>query len=191
MRTTFFAAAMLALLGQAAYLESVDFDLADYDTELAEIEDDMDLAQIMDYDFDGEDLAEVEDDSDDDAQIDSDSEGEVESDVESEVESEVDSEGEENEASNVVIKLDKQECPEEEKKVPFEQAMLGALGELSTKSNELAKALQIQFAKNKKLAESKTMLVDGKIDIMPAGQAPDPQPKKKSQAATVTISGKK
>ena len=69
MRTTFFAAAMLALLGQAAYLESVDFDLADYDTELAEVEDDMDLAQIMDYDFEGEDLAEVESASEDDDDI--------------------------------------------------------------------------------------------------------------------------
>merc|ERR1712060_289492 len=97
----------------------------------------------------------------------------------------------EEEVGGIRIKLNKQECPEEEKKVPFEQAMLGALGELSTKSNELAKALQIQFDKNKKLAESKTMLVNGKIDIKPAGQAPDPEPKKKSQAATVTISGKK
>ena len=75
--------------------------------------------------------------------------------------------------------------------MPFEQAMLGALGELSTKSNELAKALQIQFDKTKKLAETKTMLVSGTIDIKPAGQAPDPVPeKKKSAGATIKLGGK-
>ena len=36
------------------------------------------------------------------------------------------------------------------------------------------------------------MMVSGKIDIKPAGQAPDPEPKKKGEkGATVTISGKK
>ena len=76
----------------------------------------------------------------------------------------------------IVITLDKPECKEEEQKVPFEQAMLGALGELSTKSNELAKALSMQFGKNKKLEEANTAVVSGRLDISPAG--PGPQEKK-------------
>ena len=73
----------------------------------------------------------------------------------------------------IVITLDKPECKEEEKKVPFEQAMLGALGELSTKSNELAKALSMQFTKNKQLESTNTQVVSGRLDISPAGPAAD------------------
>ena len=144
MRTSFYIAALLGFVAmetQAARLESVDFDLADYDEELAETNE-FDLAEIdLESDADAEydeDDAQVDSEADsdvdaesEDAQIDSDSEGEAD----------VDADACEEVVNGIRIKLDKPGCPEEEKKVPFEQAMLGALGELSTKSNELAKAL--------------------------------------------------
>ena len=77
----------------------------------------------------------------------------------------------------IIITLDKPECKEEEKKVPFEQAMLGALGELSTKSNELAKALSMEYTKNKKLECQNTQVVSGRLEISPAGPGPDPSKK--------------
>ena len=152
MRIAFCAAALIGLLSYeatAASLESVDFDLADYDTELAEIDGDdydYDLAQIEDEDWDY-DFAQIDEEEDDMAEIDSEVDSEVDSDAESDSEIDSDADGEvdadacEEMVNGIVIKLDKPGCPEEEKKVPFEQAMLGALGELSTKSNELAKAL--------------------------------------------------
>ena len=79
--------------------------------------------------------------------------------------------------NGIIITLDKPECKEEEKKVPFEQAMLGALGELSTKSNELAKALSMEYTKNKKLECQNTQVVSGRLEISPAGPGPDPSKK--------------
>jgi len=59
------------------------------------------------------------------------------------------------------------DCVKDEAKVPFESAMLGALNELGSKSNELASALDMQFKKNAKLAASKVMSVSGTISITP------------------------
>jgi len=191
MKLSFFAAALIGLISQtqAVTLEGTDYDFADY--ELAEIEEDADyenydLAQLYD-DVDEDDylFGETEEESDSDFDL-------AETDDESDYDfAQINSEGDECSAcsaakatacntcgapradNNIVLSVQAPECsaPKEEKKEPFEKAMLGALNELGNKSNQLATALDMQFKKNAKLAESKTMSVSGAISITPAAAA--------------------
>ena len=89
--------------------------------------------------------------------------------------------------NGVVIRLQTPECQQKaaavEPQLSFEQQMLLALQELSGKSMELYDALKIQFTKNQKLAEAKTMSISGTIavtpkieDCKPLEEAPAPCP---------------
>ena len=180
MKTTFFAAALIGLISrsQAVSLEGVEFDLADY--ELAE--EGTDLAQIYtdDADFEEYDLAEVYGETEEEDEF-----AEVSSDVEDDSDeyefAQTDSLGDSEEcdkckmankdgcgdAVTLSVQAPKCEC-KEEKKEPFEQAMLKALNELGNKSTQLATALDMQFKKNAKLAASNTMAVSGSISIEPS-----------------------
>ena len=71
--------------------------------------------------------------------------------------------------NGMVIRIDTPECnAKADKKEPFETAMLSAMKELGSKSNELATALELQFKKNEKLAKTNTVSLTGSIDLTPA-----------------------
>ena len=67
------------------------------------------------------------------------------------------------------IRLNTPEC-KEEKKVPFESAVMGALQELGSKSNDLAVALQTQFEKNRQLKAGQIMNVSGQLIVRPKSE---------------------
>ena len=109
----------------------------------------------------------------------------AEVDTDSEVDSEVDSDGEcdafagvdedcLDSVNGIKIVMDTPKCQEQARSCGcapkcegFEDAMLGAMGELSTNANKLADALKKQFAKNKELAAAKSMKVSGNLDFTP------------------------
>ena len=195
MKLSFFAAALIGLISQAdaLSLEGHEFDFADY--ELAEVEeqdfDTTDLAQIYeaaaDYDFEEDVYAQTEESmSDDDLFAETE---ESDEDLFAETEEEEDdmfaqisAVGEGHTTANaitdaecekmqngMVIRIDNPECNAKVvKKEPFENAMLSAMKELGSKSNELATALELQFKKNEKLAKTNTVSITGSIDLTPA-----------------------
>lgn len=197
MKLSLFATALISLLqyAEAVTLEGVDFDLADYElaeddaTELAQVYDDdvpadFQLAELYGEDWELReeyDLAEVSSEfSDSSAEIEELAESDAEED-----DSEYElaqlygaSEGEQCDAcakqggNAVTLSMEAPKCePKEEKKEPFEKAMLSALNELGNKSSQLATALEMQFKKNEKLAASNTMQVSGSIQISPNAAA--------------------
>ena len=74
---------------------------------------------------------------------------------------------------NIVLKTP--DCKAEEKQCekttykPFNEAIVGALGEISGNSTKLAEALQRQFDKTKELADSKVIKVSGCLGFEQTG----------------------
>jgi hypothetical protein len=109
----------------------------------------MELAEIDSESDSNMELAEVSESETDYEFAQTDAESESESESEEFAQTEVDSDGEssltadacEQIVNGVTIRMTTPECKKEEVKVPFESAMLGALNELGSKSNELAAAL--------------------------------------------------
>ena len=93
------------------------------------------------------------------------------------------------------IRLNTPEC-KEEKKVPFEAAVTGALGELSSKSNDLASALKVQFEKNRQLKAGQIMNVSGQLIVRPKSEDLEvtvpkkEEDEKKDKPVTVKVEGK-
>lgn len=183
---------------QGVDFDFADYELAEQDNEqddyeLAQVYDDdyadLELAEVFAEDEDNwltdeEELAEVSSESE------SDSESESESETDSNSDSESNSESDSEDLAQISNNSDNDECaackaaaaenpvtlsvvapkcqPVEEKKEPFQKAMLSALNELGNKSTQLATALEMQFKKNEKLAASNTMAVSGAISIVPS-----------------------
>ena len=95
------------------------------------------------------------------------------------------------------IRLNTPEC-KEEKKVPFESAVMGALGELGNKSNDLAAALKTQFEKNRQLKAGQIMNVSGQLIVRPKSEdlevtvpkKEEDNKKKEEKPVTVKVAGK-
>merc|ERR1712048_639328 len=154
-----------------------EFDYEDFD--FAQLEDfdfdDDEFAEVDESDFEDYDFAEIGDEEYDDfnfAQIDS-----------------------EDAVDGLKVKLNTPEC-KDEKKVPFESAVMGALQELGSKSNDLASALKVQFEKNRQLKAGQVMNVSGQLVVRPKSEdlevtVPEKKDdKKKDETPTVKVAGK-
>merc|ERR1712157_604230 len=75
----------------------------------------------------------------------------------------------EEEVNGIKVRLNTPEC-KDEKKVPFEGAVMGALNELGSKSNDLASALKVQFEKNRALKAGQIMNVSGQLTVRPKSE---------------------
>ena len=87
----------------------------------------------------------------------------------------------EGKAGNVV----KVNIPECQGKPDPDALIMEAVNELGDKSKDMAKALQLAFARSARLAATRTMEVKGCISLTPKITEPEPAPK----ASTVNISG--
>ena len=87
----------------------------------------------------------------------------------------------EAEGGNVV----KVNIPECQGKPDPDALIMEAVNELGDKSKDMAKALQLAFARSARLAATRTMEVKGCISLTPKITEPTPAPK----ASTVNISG--
>ena len=192
MKVAFFAAALIGIANAVSF-ENI---LADEDYNLAQVDDefdfeDYDLAQLDDFDED--DFAEIEDSDMEDydlAEIDNE---DYEDYNFAQIDSDIDSD---EEAANAMkVRLNTPEC-KEEKKVPFESAVMGALQELGSKSNDLATALQTQFEKNRQLKAGQIMNVSGQLIVRPKSEdlevaVPKKEEEKKADPVTVKVDGGK
>ena len=176
MKVAFFAATLIGISNAVSYERFLGDELAQADDEF-DFED-YDLAQMDDFEED--DFAELDDSDMEDydfAQIDSDNESDEEA------------------ANAMKVRLNTPEC-KEEKKVPFESAVMGALQELGSKSNDLATALQTQFEKNRQLKAGQVMNVSGQLIVRPKSEdlevaVPKKEEEKKADPVTVKVDGGK
>merc|ERR1712060_393999 len=178
MKVAFFAAALIGFTNAVSYEQMIDeeFNLAQVDDEFDY--EDFDFAQLEDLDFDDDEFAEVD-----------------ESDFEDYDFAEIGDEEYDDEDA-LKVKLNTPNC-KDEKKVPFESAVMGALQELGSKSNALASALKVQFEKNRQLKAGQVMNVSGQLVVRPKSEdlevtVPKKEDdKKKDETPTVKVEGKK
>ena len=191
MKFAFFAAALIGFTNAVSYEQMIDeeFNLAQVDDEFDY--EDFDFAQLEDFDFDDDEFAEVDESDFEDydfAEI-----GDEEYDDFNFAQ--IDSEGYADEDA-LKVKLNTPDC-KDEKKVPFESAVMGALQELGSKSNDLASALKVQFEKNRQLKAGQVMNVSGQLVVRPKSEdlevtVPKKEDdKKKDETPTVKVEGKK
>ena len=110
-----------------------------------------------DMDFDAPDFA----------QIDSNTHGNAHGEVESNVEAWTDADCEQM-VNGMAVRLQIPECT----RTSPDQLILQAVGDLSTKAGELNKALELAFARNQRLAATKTMAISGTLNVTPAIDEP-------------------
>ena len=84
--------------------------------------------------------------------------------------------------NGAVVRLNIPEC---QPKANPDQLIMQAVGELGGKATELNEALKLAFARNARLAATRTMAVSGSISLTPKIEEPKPAPK----VSTVNISG--
>merc|ERR1712117_554770 len=84
--------------------------------------------------------------------------------------------------NGTVVRLNIPEC---QPKPNPDQLIMQAVGELGGKATELNEALKLAFARNARLAATRTMAVSGSISLTPKIEEPKPAPK----VSTVNISG--
>mmetsp|Transcript_9243 Transcript_9243/g.11246 ORF Transcript_9243/g.11246 Transcript_9243/m.11246 type:complete len:160 (-) Transcript_9243:262-741(-) len=84
--------------------------------------------------------------------------------------------------NGMVVRLNIPEC---QPKPNPDQLIMQAVGELGGKATELNEALRLAFARNARLAATRTMAVTGSISLTPKIEEPKPAPK----VSTVNISG--
>ena len=84
--------------------------------------------------------------------------------------------------NGTVVRLNIPEC---QPKPNPDQLIMQAVGELGGKATELNEALKLAFARNARLAATRTMAVSGSISLTPKIEEPKPEPK----VSTVNISG--
>ena len=84
--------------------------------------------------------------------------------------------------NGTVVRLNIPEC---QPKPNPDQLIMQAVGELGGKATELNEALKLAFARNARLAATRTMAVSGSISLTPKIEEPKPAPK----VSTVNIQG--
>ena len=84
--------------------------------------------------------------------------------------------------NGTVVRLNIPEC---QPKANPDQLIMQAVGELGGKATELNEALKLAFARNARLAATRTMAVSGSISLTPKIEEPKPAPK----VSTVNIQG--
>ena len=84
--------------------------------------------------------------------------------------------------NGMVVRLNIPEC---QPKPNPDQLIMQAVGELGGKATELNEALKLAFARNARLAATRTMAVSGSISLTPKIEEPKPAPK----VSTVNIQG--
>ena len=115
------------------------------------------------------------------AQADAEARGKGEGKADSEVAALTDADCEQV-VNGTVVRLNIPEC---QPKANPDQLIMQAVGELGGKATELNEALKLAFARNARLAATRTMAVSGSISLTPKIEEPKPAPK----TSTVNISG--